>query len=459
MKITDLPSYKRISMKFEEGEFRFGKVSELPIYIYQKGQKDMTPGHYVYAMNYGRIKFDDVPKKYRTRDFFLRALTGVSGKNDMLTYVKAHMGQEFDRDFFKDYIASNVWSLHFEENCFAYMPLDYIDEEMVSCAMLKGVDVRYTERRGDSEDWFYSVAKRKPEVLTQDFWTLGARLFAKTMHGKNQFLETTPLPYRTKEYYFAMCLENDTPVMTDFPEEVLTTAFLAALINDNAENIRSFSTETLERKVPVSWQSDELKFWQAAIHLKGKLIRDIPLNEERVEFFLEHYDKDSSEYRYGFKDKYKRWLKAKQESSKDKSCGKGNNDLKVAAEFTVMTAMAGIGLDNAVDVTSAIFQARMEHSKLLPIKFNGCVPAEFCKKYDQEEYLAEIYKKLGIEIVCEQDNNYYEVQLPQDLKIEPSSDSGWYHVKDSNDAVLLKYCGVGPFYDRTVEVQEIYVSL
>lgn len=459
MKITDLPSYKRISMKFEEGEFHFGTVSKLRIYTYQKGQKDMTPGHYVDAMNYSRIKFEDVPKKYRTRDFFLYALSGTSGKNDILAYVKAHLGEKFNRNFFKDYIASNTWSLYFEENCFAYMPLDYIDEEMVSCAMLKAVAARYTERRGDFGDWFFSVAKRKPEVLTQDFWTLGARLFAKTMHGKNQFLEITPQQYRTEEYYFAMCLENDTPVMEDFPEEVLTTEFLVALINDKAENIRSFSAEALEKKAPVSWQRDEMKFWQVAILLKGYVIRYIPLNEERVEFFLKHYDKNSGEYRYGFKDNYKRWLKAKQKSSEGEPCGEENSNLKFAAEFTVKAAMAGIGLDNAINVTSAIFQAGMEHSKLLPIKFDGRVPAEFCKKYDQEEYLAEIYKKLGIKIVCEQDNHYYQVHLPQGFKIEPGSDSGRFCVKDSDDTILLEYCDDGPFYDRTVEVREICVSL
>lgn len=425
MKITDLPSYKRISMKFEEGEFHFGTVSKLRIYTYQKGQKDMTPGHYVDAMNYSRIKFEDVPKKYCTRDFFLYALSGTSGKNDILAYVKAHMGEEFDRNFFKDYIASNGWALEFEENCFAYMPLDYIDEEMVSCAMQKAVAARYTERRGDFGDWFYSVAKRKPEVLTQDFWTLGARLFAKRGREENKFLTITPEQYKTKEYYFAMCLENNTPVMEDFPEEVLATEFLVALINDNVENIKSFSAEMLEKKAPVSWQRDEMKFWQVAILLNGYVARDIPLNEERVEFFLKHYDKDSVEYRYGFKDNYKRWLKEKQESSKGELCGEGNSNLKLAAEFTVNALRAGMGLDNAVDVANAIFQAEVEHSELLPIKFDGCVPAEFRKKYDQEEYLAEIYKKLGIEIVCEQDNHYYQVQLPQELKIEPTSNSGW----------------------------------
>lgn len=95
-----------------------------------------------------------------------------------MEYVKAHIGEKFDRDFFKDHIVSDYYSIEFDENCFEYMPIEYIDEEMVSVAMLKAVNARYIERRGDFDDWFYSVAKRKPNVLTQDFWTLGARIRA-----------------------------------------------------------------------------------------------------------------------------------------------------------------------------------------------------------------------------------------------------------------------------------------
>lgn len=168
MKITDLAAFGRISRHFENGDFKQGTVSELPIYVYEEGRtrtKDLTPGHFVYAMKNSNMSFNDVPKEFLTRDFFIHALSDAGNGKDIITYVKAHIGDQFDREFFKDYIATNQWSLDFEQNCFEYMPLDYIDEEMISCAMIKAVGNRYVERRGDSDDWFYSVAKRKPEVL------------------------------------------------------------------------------------------------------------------------------------------------------------------------------------------------------------------------------------------------------------------------------------------------------
>lgn len=311
MKITDLPAYESINKHFENGEFKKGTVSNLPIYSYEKEMTGiLTPGHFVDAINYGKIHFEDIPQEYRTRDFFIHALSSVH--KDVLSYVKAHIGEEFDRNFFKDHIATDMYSLEFEENCFEYMPLDYIDEEMVSCAIIKAIESRYVERRNDFSDWFYSVAKRKPEVLTQDFWTLGARCFAEKINGKNKFLDMTPEQYKTEDYYFAMCLQNKTPVMEDFPEEILTTNFLVYLVNDSVGNIGSFSDKALEKTAPMEGKEEKVKFWQAAILLDGYVTRDIPLNDERVEFFLKHYDKDSSEYCYGFKDAYKRYLKSKE---------------------------------------------------------------------------------------------------------------------------------------------------
>lgn len=176
MKITDLPAYGRISKHFETGEFKNGIVSKLPIYSYQNGMTgNLTPGHYVDAISYGRIRFKDIPQKYRTRDFFVHALSSVH--KDVLTYVKAHIGEEFDRDFFKDHIATDMYALEFEENCFEYMPLDYIDEEMVSCAMLKAVNSRYVERRGDFADWFYSVCQKKARSIDTGFLDIRRSVF------------------------------------------------------------------------------------------------------------------------------------------------------------------------------------------------------------------------------------------------------------------------------------------
>lgn len=263
----------------------------------------------------------------------------------------------------------------------------------------------------------------------------------------------TPEQYKTEEYYFAMCLANDTPVMEDFPEEILTTNFLVQLINDSADNIKSFSAKALEKTSPMNGRDDKVKFWQAAILFDGYLIRNIPFNDERVEFFLANYDKDSSEYRYGFKDEYKRYLRRKEKKLHGVL---EDSDTKIAANLMLSGAMCGIGLDDAVDIANADLQAGMNRTALLPIKYDGGVPKEFCKKYDQEEYLSVIYKKLGIEVVGEHDRYYYEVKLPKNFKV--NGNSGSFCLMDG-DKCILKYLDVGPFYDRSVYVKEINCSL
>ncbi|MBE5821196.1 MAG: hypothetical protein E7311_01230 [Clostridiales bacterium] len=315
MKRTDTPAFIRILEKFKTGEYELGNTSNLSIYSYypEISKEKLTPGHFVDAIRYCKLDLCEIPKEYQTREFFLHSLSGVH--KDVLEYVKANLGKQFDRQFFKDHIATDNYSIDFEENCFEYMPLEYIDEEMISCAMIKAVIGNSIDRRGDFDDWFYSVAKRKPEVLTQDFWILGARIFAAKRNGVNKFLEITPEEYKTEEYYFMMCMQNDTPVMEDFPKEIITNEFLVALIHDNVNNIKSFSNDELERKVKFIGENkeDEVTFWQAAILINGYIISYIPLNEERVEFFKEHYNESSGEYKIGFYDSYKRWLR-KQES-------------------------------------------------------------------------------------------------------------------------------------------------
>ena len=249
MEITELQAYKRLEETFKQKGYSQGISDNIPIYHWDNVHcipSHLTPGHYVYAYNYGKVKFRDIPEKYLTREFFLHTLSGAHA--DIVRYVKIHPSlKKFNRQFFKDHIATNYYGLEFELNDFEFMPLEFIDEEMVACAMLKSVNMRYTERRGDCEDWFYSVYRRKPEVLTQDLYTLGARCFAAKRNKKNKFLDITPEKYRTPEYFFALCLRNNTPVMEDIPESILTTNFLAQLLNDNPENIQCFSEYALKR--------------------------------------------------------------------------------------------------------------------------------------------------------------------------------------------------------------------
>ena len=426
MKITDLQAYKDLEKIFWKKGYLRGVKDEMPIYYWEDTDKipdSITPGHYVSAISNQRIKFKDIPREYRTREFFLHALSGV--KKDIVEYVKSHP-EEFDRQFFKDHIETNYVSLEFKNNDFEYMPLEFIDEEMALCAMFKSIDMRYVERRGECDDWFYSVYRRKPEVLTKELYILGARCFAEKINGENKFLKITPEQYKTPEYYFALCLANDTQVMEDIPESILTTQFLNNLLKDNSENIRSFSKDILERETCVK-KIGKVKYWQAAVIKNGYQIRNIPLNEERIEFFMTVYDKDSSEYEYGFKQHYKNYIREK-----------GLNTMSTEE-------IAKLINENSQRVT------------VIPIRCNQRVPLKYAKKYDKEEYLLEIYKKLGIKVLKEFNYYYYSVILPENISIDRENTE--YYMKNSNKEVLMHYYDRGPFYDRTVLVNKINVTL
>ncbi len=451
MKITELQVYERLEKLFEDKGYSLGVENKVPIYSWENVchiPYNLSVGHYIYAHSYGKINFVNIPAKYRTREFFLHSLSGV--RDEVVEYVKTHP-TEFDRQFFKDHIATNYYSLEFEVNDFEFMPLEYIDEEMVVCAMFKSIDMRYIERRGDCDDWFYSVYKRKPEVLTEDMYILGARCFATKRWGKNRFLEITPEEYRTAEYYFALCLNNDTPVMEDIPESILTPDFLARLLNDTPENIKCFSEQALEKEVQMVGKG-LVRFWQAAIILNGYQIKNIPLNEQRVEYFLSIYDKDSFEYEYGFKEHYKRYLREKSSIPEPSS-----DEIKLAGMMTLAGAMLGMEDDSAVDLGNCVMNRTIDRNTRLPIHYSDRVPAKYSKKYDREEYLLEIYKKLGIQVVQEVDYYYYSAILPNNIFIV--RDDYGYCVKNSQGDCLIHYYDRGPFYDRSVNVDEINVIL
>lgn len=451
MKITELQAYKRLEEMFEQKGYSRGVKDDMPIYCWDNFPcipKNLTPGHYVYANSYGKIKFRDIPEKYRTREFFLHALSGAY--EDIVEYVKTHP-EKFDKQFFKDHIETDYYGLEFALNDFEYMPLEFIDEEMVACAMFRSINMRYEDRRGDCDKWFYSVYRRKPEVLTQELYILGARCFAAKRNGKNNFLDITHEEYRTPEFYFALCLNNNTPVMEDIPESVLTTNFLVSLLNDNTGNIQCFSEYALEKEAEMTGRGT-VKFWQAAVINDGYQIRNIPLNDERVEFFLSMYDKDSSEYEYGFKDHYKRYLREKNSTPKPE-----NRASELAGMMTLAGALSGMNADSAIDFGTDIMNAATDRQSMLPIHYANGVPKEYSKKYDREEYLLGIYKKIGIQVLQEADYYYYSVILPKNVSIV--RDDYGYCVKDSNGETLLHYYDRGPFYDRTVTVDKINITL
>ena len=426
--ITKMPAYERLMADFTSKGYTVGRC---------------VRSHYNSDLRLAQIPTDEI-KAYLTAE-----LSGCH--KEYVEYVKDRPA-EFDKQFFKDCIASNYYALEFEQNVFEWMKEDFIDEELVMCAMIRAVNMRYVDRRGECDDWFYSVYHRKPELLTYDMYVLGARCFASKLRDGNRFLAITPEEYRTQEYYAALCTMNNSPVMEDIPTEVLTDAFLIRLINASPENVSCFTQEALERKAPMAGRQELVKYWQAVILLDGYLIREIPLNDERVEFFLSVYDKDSGEYDIGFKSRYKEYLR-------EKNGTKAPNDrsTRLAAMATLAGALSGMSTDGAVDLGNNVAQATTNRTTGLPIQYYGRVPKEFAKKYDKEEYLLEIYKKLGIQVLGERDYFYYSVVLPEEATVA-NEGYGSYRLEINGEPVI-SYIDRGPFYDRSVHVTDIRCTL
>ena len=442
--IKEMPEYRLLLIKFNMKGYTRGNSANYP--------RDPIACRYLDDLRYARKTFKDVPESLRTREFLLHALTGCQADEDVREYAKNNL-ELFDKQFFKDHMETTYYSLEFEQNDFEWMPIELIDEELVMCAMLRSIDARYVDRRGDFDDWFYSVAKRKPKVLTKELYVLGARCFAyKGGPGhRNEFLEITPKRFRSKRYYLAMCIQNDTPVMEDFPKSVTSTSFLIRVINDDPKNIKSFSEELLTRKAPMG-DRGRVEFWQAAVINKGETIRYIPLSEERVDFFLSLYDKDSCEYIYGFKEHYKLWLREKNKTPEPKDTG-----ANLASLMTVALRMGGASNDESTDAGTKVARKIVSRSSMLPIKCElNLIPQKYRKKYDAEEYIGEIYKMLGIKIIGEANYHYYNVDLPEDVSVI-NDERGFYITKAEEK--VIHYYDIGPFYDRDVVVDKINVEL
>ena len=125
--------------------------------------------------------------------------------------------------------------------------------------------------------------------------------------------------------------------------------------------------------------------------------------------------------------------------------------------MTLAGSLSGMNSDSAIDFGTDIMNEATDRQSMLPIHYANGVPKEYSKKYDREEYLLEIYKKIGIQVLQEADYYYYSVILPENVSIV--RDNYVYCVKDSNGETLLHYYDRGPFYNRTVTVNKINITL
>ena len=180
--------YKRVLDKFSEnGPYSFGVDYDTCRYYFERNStipNDFRAlGGYINAICFGWKLVSDIPQVYRINELYANTFTS----NGTYEYIKNHIN-EFDREFFKDTITSNEHSLYYlDTNCFSIMPLEYIDDEMISLAILCAPQYDYI-------DWFKTVCQRKKEAISVDVWKLAARLYGDVF--AKDIIDMTPPEYK-----------------------------------------------------------------------------------------------------------------------------------------------------------------------------------------------------------------------------------------------------------------------
>lgn len=337
---------------------------------------------------YDRIYTNTKSKNIKIRQKYIFYINNYDNPK-VFNFIKSHISY-FDKQFFKELIIMNNHATHWSNNCFEIMPIEYIDTEICNLAILRHIDCY-------DNYWFLTIYKRKSEVLTEDLWKLGARLYSNIRDGENNFLNITPNQYKDEEYYKEMCrhsfryysvfTQNKKNIMSTVPQKILTVNFLISLLKENINNLDCFDNFSLEKEITYILNNERVKqkIWQYAIKLDGKAITYIELNDERIKFFLNTYDKDSREYCTYFKWKCKKYKKAK---------------LNTTPQY-----------NNTEDNTN------INNQTFIPITFLGKVPDEYKKDLDSEEYLEVIYKLMGIKIINKYDNLFYKTILPESWEV------------------------------------------
>ena len=447
--------YNRLLNKFKNGIFSEGEEYNTQIYVYQDGIIPPEPialGMYIDGIETQKIEIEDVPKKYRTYEFYVHTFYYT------YDYIKNHI-KEFNRDFFKKLICNGKETIFcFDKNCFTLMPLEYIDEEMVSLAVLNSHDwVGY--------NWLLTVNERKPDAISEDVWKLAARLYGG--RSFTNILNIVPEKYKDEEWYLELfkcqfgtgkcridsrdvLANGDKTVLMDFvPQEILTPEFLIKLFKDDPKNIARFNEKALETKINVTYKRKKYydSIWKVALTLDGHLVDYMDLNEERVLYFKSHFDRDSSEY-YTFKYCYRDYKRSKKKKTDD------NNVSEAAMLDAVLFAAknSNYSKEKYDDVVKLVNDIR-NNSVYLPVFYQGSVPEKYCKRFDSEEYLAYIYEKMGITILDDSDYLLYKVLLPEKYHIDFDGYTG--KIIDDKGRELIEYFRCDKFYDRSAYVSYI----
>jgi hypothetical protein len=420
--VAELPAYKRLQSLFEMSGYTFGKCIK----------RSIEPG----------LPISSVPAEV-VKDYLASTLSTFN--KSQVNYVVSHP-TTFDKDFYKNLVASKYSVLSGPNNVFEWMPEEILDEELVMCAIFETSKEDPREAYDDYADWFFSVHKRKPELLTYDVYVTCARLYEARRNGESRFLAITPDSYRTQEYYAAICTTKAPNIIADVPEAVLTATFLTLLLLIDTENVIGFTEEILERSIYMSELQTYVRIWRLSLMIDGNSILYIPLNEERIEYCKNNFRKGSCEYS-SFKARYYSY-----------KYGGPLNEFEEVAGSLGIDEVCNIAAGISIDPGKGLSKKTPSGLCRLPLRSRHHVPEEYFSLYDKDEYLAEVYRAIGIRVDdTKADYNYYYVELPDGISVV-QDETGTYRLTMGEEAVL-HYRDDGPLYDRRVYVTKILISL
>lgn len=114
----------------------------------------------------------------------------------------------------------------------------------------------------------------------------------------------------------------------------------------------------------------------------------------------------------------------------------------------LLTSMSGMDTNTAINDIEAQGRNNILSKTQLPIYASKINDKRFWEREDSKELVKKKYKELGIEIINEENDLFYNVKLPENIKLKPTESNYWTNLIDNSGKELGSIFYKAVFYDR-----------
>lgn len=114
----------------------------------------------------------------------------------------------------------------------------------------------------------------------------------------------------------------------------------------------------------------------------------------------------------------------------------------------LLTIMSGMDTNTAINDIEFQGRNNILSKTQLPIYASKINDKSFWKKEDSKELVKKKYKEIGIEIINEENDLFYNVKLPENIKLKSTESNYWTNLIDNNGKELGSIFYKAVFYDR-----------